>query len=73
MPVAIENQLKKSADKAGVTGLRKNAYVYGTLQKIEKGRLKKSKRKKKVPAPAKSNAGAPGKASTLENMGGKAK
>lgn len=36
MPKAIEDELKKQADKKKLTGDRKNAYVYGTLAKIEK-------------------------------------
>lgn len=43
MPKNIENALKKLAKKKGLTGKRKDAYVYGTMNKIEK--LSKKKRK----------------------------
>lgn len=33
MPKKMEQALKKEAAKKGLTGERKNAYVYGTLQK----------------------------------------
>lgn len=33
MPEAMERELKKQADKKGLTGKRKNAYIYGTLRK----------------------------------------
>lgn len=36
MPKAIENYLKKEALKHHLHGERANAYVYGTLRKIEK-------------------------------------
>ena len=36
MPVKIERKLKKQAKKKGLIGKRKNAYIYGTLNKIEK-------------------------------------
>ena len=32
-PVKMEKELKKEASKKGLTGDRKNAYVYGTLRK----------------------------------------
>jgi len=32
MPKALEQKLKREADKKGLTGKRKNAYVYGTLR-----------------------------------------
>lgn len=41
MPKAIEDKLKKQAKKKGLKGKRKNAYVYGTLNKIEKKRPKR--------------------------------
>ena len=41
MPKKIHNQLNKQASKKGLTGKRKDAYVYGTLQKIEKKKGKK--------------------------------
>lgn len=44
MPVKIERALKAEAKKKGLKGDRKNAYVYGTLSKIEKGMKAKKKR-----------------------------
>lgn len=36
MPKKIENKLKREAVKKGLSGERKDAYVYGTLSKIKK-------------------------------------
>jgi hypothetical protein len=33
MPKALEQKLAKEADKKGLTGDRKNAYIYGVLRK----------------------------------------
>lgn len=33
MPKAMERKLKKQAKKKGLTGKRKNAYIYGTMRK----------------------------------------
>jgi len=33
MPIEMERALKRQAVKKGLTGKRKNAYVYGTLRK----------------------------------------
>jgi hypothetical protein len=33
MPKKMEQALKKQARKKGLTGEKKNAYVYGTMQK----------------------------------------
>jgi hypothetical protein len=33
MPKEMEMKLKKTASKKGLTGDRKNAYVYGTMRK----------------------------------------
>lgn len=33
MPKALEKELKKEANKKGLKGERKDAYVYGTLRK----------------------------------------
>jgi len=33
MPKAMEMALKKEATKKGLTGKRKNSYVYGTMRK----------------------------------------
>lgn len=35
MPEEIEKKLKEEADKLGLTGDRRKAYIYGTLNKIE--------------------------------------
>jgi hypothetical protein len=43
MPEKAHKALVKSANKKGLRGSRKAAYVYGTLAKIEK----KSKKKRK--------------------------
>ena len=44
MPKKLEAALKKAAKKKGLTGKRKNAYVYGTM--INEGwRPKKGKKK----------------------------
>lgn len=44
MPKALHDKLAREARAKGLTGDRKDAYVYGTMNKIEK---KKKKRKKK--------------------------
>jgi len=41
MPKEEHRKLKRSARKAGLTGERKAAYIYGTLHKIEQRRKKK--------------------------------
>jgi len=46
MPVAEERKLKAQARKKGLKGKAADAYVYETLNKIEKARAKKGKRKK---------------------------
>lgn len=33
MPKKLEQQLRRQAEKKGLTGERKNAYVYGSLRK----------------------------------------
>lgn len=33
MPEKLERELKKQAEKKGLTGARKAAYIYGTLRK----------------------------------------
>lgn len=38
MPKALHNKLARQATKKGLSGKRKNAYVYGTLNKIKKGK-----------------------------------
>lgn len=43
MPKKVHDKLKRQAEKKGLTGERKKAYIHGTLQKIEnkKGKPKK--------------------------------
>ena len=36
MPKALHDKLAKTAKKKGLTGKRKNAYVYGTMNKVER-------------------------------------
>lgn len=43
MPVEVERKLAAEAAKKGYKGKRKDAYVYGTMNKL--GMLKNSKRK----------------------------
>lgn len=43
MPKWLERRLEKQADKKGLTGKKKSAYVHSTLRKIENG--KKSNRR----------------------------
>ena len=43
MPIKIEKQLKKLASKKGLKGKARDAYIYGTLQKIETARYHKYK------------------------------
>lgn len=38
MPKALENKLKRQAKKKGFSGARAKRYVYGTLNKIKKGK-----------------------------------
>jgi len=33
VPLILENKLKSEADKKGLLGKRKNAYIYGTMRK----------------------------------------
>lgn len=40
MPKAVENKLKKEAKKKGFGGKRFDAYVYGTVTKIQRSRKK---------------------------------
>jgi len=46
MPKALHRQLMRGARRLGLTGDRRRAYVYGTLDKIEKQRKKKRNGKK---------------------------
>lgn len=43
MPKWLHDRLNKQARKKGLTRERKDAYVYGTMNKIEAGVLKKRK------------------------------
>ena len=36
MPKKVHDALKRQADKKGLTGERRNKYIYGTLAKIKK-------------------------------------
>lgn len=40
MPKQLHESLMRRASKMGLKGERKKAYVYGTLQKVEKQRKK---------------------------------
>ena len=41
MPKALHDRLARQARKAGLTGKRKNAYIYSVLNKVEKKSGKK--------------------------------
>ena len=41
MPKKLENKLKAEATKKGLTGKRRGAYVFGTMNKIAKSGRKK--------------------------------
>ena len=45
MPKALHDKLDRQATKKGYKGRRKDSYVFGTLQRVEK-ELKKHKGKK---------------------------
>ena len=36
MPKKVHNRLKRAAEKKGLTGKRKRAYIYGPLNKLKK-------------------------------------
>lgn len=40
MPKKLHEKLERQARKEGITGKRKDAYVYGTMAKIEKAKKK---------------------------------
>lgn len=46
MPKKVEAKLKREATKKGLKGEKKNAYVYGTLNKIDKTKKKTTRKKK---------------------------
>ena len=41
MPIKLEKALIKSANKKGLKGERKDAYVWGTMNKIKKAEIAK--------------------------------
>jgi hypothetical protein len=43
MPAALHRKLARQATKRGLSGERRNAYVYGTLAKVESKKKKKKK------------------------------
>jgi len=45
MPKKMERKLKKQARKKGLKGKRKNAYIYGTMQKKTSWKPKRKKKK----------------------------
>ncbi len=45
MPKALHDKLVRQANKQGLKGERKNAYVFGTLARIMKGKQKEKKSK----------------------------
>lgn len=47
MPRKLEMELKKAAKAKRLTGDRKNAYIYGTIAKIEREKKIKDKRSSK--------------------------
>lgn len=46
MPEWLHSQLKELAAKKGLTGERRDAYIYGTLNKYEKRKKRKNKKKR---------------------------
>ncbi len=40
MPKALHDKLKRQAAKKGLKGKRRDAYIYGTMKKIEKRKKK---------------------------------
>lgn len=42
MPKALHDKLARQARKQGLTGERRNAYVYGTLQKVDDAQKRKA-------------------------------
>ncbi len=43
MPKKVHRKLEQQAKKKGMTGARKDAYVYGTLNKLKKKPARKGK------------------------------
>ena len=46
MAKKVEAKPKREATKKGLKGEKKNAYVYGTLNKIDKAKKKTTRKKK---------------------------
>lgn len=46
MPKKLHDMLKKSSRKKGLKGDRAKAYIYGTMDKIQKARKKNRKKSK---------------------------
>jgi hypothetical protein len=40
MPKKLHEQLERRADELGLTGKRRQAYIYGTMNKVEKKKQK---------------------------------
>lgn len=40
MPKALHDRLAREANKKGLTGSRRNAYIYGVLRRIDKRKKK---------------------------------
>jgi hypothetical protein len=47
MPKKMEQSLMRRASEMGLKGERKDAYVYGTMAKMEKGKKEEDKKKGK--------------------------
>lgn len=47
MPEKMHEMLARRAQELGLKGDRKNAYVFGTMHKVEKMRKKQPRKKKK--------------------------
>jgi len=45
MPKELHRKLARQAKKKGLTGKRKNAYVYGTMNEIEERRARRGLRR----------------------------
>lgn len=43
-PKKLHNKLEKEAEKKGLKGKKKDAYIYGALRKIEEKEKKKKKK-----------------------------
>jgi len=49
MPKELHRKLARAADKQGLKGKEKRAYVYGTMTRIKKKKPKKREKRKKCP------------------------